>query len=104
MTRWTTGLPRLLGGLLVLVSIVAGACAPPSAPPPPTPVPIPTPAPVSSPDYGVHMFIADHPATTERDLRMATDAGFRWQKSLFQWKDIEGAGRGQFDWTDADRI
>ena len=50
------------------------------------------------------MFIADHPATTERDLRMATDAGFHWQKSLFQWRDIEGIAKGQFDWTDSDRV
>ena len=50
------------------------------------------------------MFIADHPATTERDLRMAVDGGFHWQKSLFQWSEIEGAGKGRFDWTDADRV
>jgi len=50
------------------------------------------------------MFIADQPLTTDRDLRMATDAGFHWQKSLFQWQDIEGAARGQFNWTDADRV
>ncbi|MBV8949975.1 MAG: hypothetical protein JOZ99_03805 [Actinobacteria bacterium] len=50
------------------------------------------------------MFIADHPATTSRDLGMAIDGGFHWQKSLFEWSQIEGAGKGQFDWTDADRV
>jgi polysaccharide biosynthesis protein PslG len=50
------------------------------------------------------MFIADHPLTTERDLRLATDAGFHWQKSLFQWRDIEGIAKGQFDWTESDRV
>jgi hypothetical protein len=55
-------------------------------------------------DYGVHMFIAQHPDTTERDLRLATDAGFHWQKSLFPWRDIEGAAKGTFDWTDSDRV
>jgi len=50
------------------------------------------------------MFIADHAATTERDLHLATDAGFHWQKSLFEWRKIEGAGKGQYDWTDSDRI
>lgn len=62
------------------------------------------PQPQSHVDYGIHMFIADEPATTERDLHMATDAGFHWQKSLFQWREIEGDGKGQFDWTDSDRI
>ena len=55
-------------------------------------------------DYGIHMFIADQPSTTERDLHLALDAGFHWQKSLFQWRDIEGAGKGEFDWSDSDRV
>jgi hypothetical protein len=50
------------------------------------------------------MFIADRPDTTERDVHMATSAGFHWQKSLFAWRDIEGAGKGTFDWTDSDRV
>jgi hypothetical protein len=50
------------------------------------------------------MFIADQPQTTERDLRMAVDGGFRWQKSLFQWREIEGAAKGTFDWADSDRV
>jgi len=100
------------------MSVLAAACAPVAAPPPtpapvptrvpptPTAVPVPTlpPAPASHLDYGIHMFITDHPATTERDLGMATAASFHWQKSLFRWRDIEGAGRGVFDWTDSDRV
>jgi hypothetical protein len=50
------------------------------------------------------MFIASHPQTTDRDLQLAKEAGFHWQKSLFAWRDIEGAGKGKFDWTDADRV
>jgi len=50
------------------------------------------------------MFIEDHPATTRRDLQMALDGGFHWQKSLFQWREIEGAGKDQFDWRDSDRV
>jgi hypothetical protein len=50
------------------------------------------------------MFIWGQPSTTQRDLRLATDAGFRWQKSLFQWRDIEGPGKGQFDWSESDRL
>ncbi len=50
------------------------------------------------------MFIANHPETTERDVRLATQAGFHWQKSLFEWRSIEGEAKGQFAWTDADRV
>jgi hypothetical protein len=97
---------------VTLFAALATACAPfraaPATPAPVTPTPKPQPlnpaAPASNMDYGVHMFIADHPATTGRDLRMATDAGFHWQKSLFRWRDIEGIARGQFDWTDSDRV
>jgi polysaccharide biosynthesis protein PslG len=101
---------RGLVPFLALLAVVAAACAPAPAPPPvpakPTSVRQPTraPLPVSNLDYGVHMFIANRPATTERDLRLATDAGFHWQKSLFEWRAIEGVAKGQFDWTDSDRI
>jgi hypothetical protein len=97
----------------LLCAVVVGCSAPPPPPAPtlvPSPVPtvVPTatalPQPASNLDYGIHMFIADQPLTTERDLHMAVDGGFHWQKSLFQWRDIEGAAKGQFDWTDSDRI
>ena len=74
---------------------------------PPTPVPVratATPAAVSHLDYGVHTFIWGQPQTTDRDLKLATDAGFHWQKTLFQWREIEGACKGCFDWTEADRV
>lgn len=93
--------------LPALLCVVLAACA---APPPPSPTPTamptatPIPRPPSSLDYGIHMFIADQPSTTERDLHMAADAAFHWQKSLFQWRDIEGAGKGTFNWDDADRV
>src|SRR5947209_12197816 len=57
-----------------------------------------------SPEYGLSTFIWGNPTTTNRDLKMATDAGFTWQKTLFEWKMIEGKGKGQFDWTEADRV
>ncbi|HEX8967668.1 MAG TPA: hypothetical protein VF937_07310, partial [Chloroflexota bacterium] len=57
-----------------------------------------------SPDYGLSMFLWGNQATTGRDLKLATDAGFHWQKTLFQWRQIEGAGKGQFDWREADRV
>ena len=97
---------RRLALLLALSAGVIQACAPLApAPGPPAPAtPVDTDRPVSGVDYGIHTFIADHPATTDRDLRQVTDAGFRWQKSLFKWREIEGAAKGSFDWTDADRV
>ncbi len=59
---------------------------------------------VSSPDYGMSAFLWGHPDTTSRDLKLVTDAGFRWQKTLFQWRQIEGACKGCFDWSEADRV
>ncbi len=59
---------------------------------------------VSSPDYGLSMFLWGNGSTTNRDLKLATDAGFHWQKTLFQWRQIEGAGKGKFDWSESDRV
>src|SRR4029079_13884845 len=59
---------------------------------------------VSSPDYGMSLLLWGHSNTTERDLKLVTDAGFRWQKTLFQWRQIEGACKGCFDWSEADRV
>jgi hypothetical protein len=50
------------------------------------------------------MFLWDQPATTTRDLKIASGANFRWQKTLFSWKDIEGVGKGIYDWSEADRV
>jgi hypothetical protein len=66
----------------------------PNAPPPP----------VSSPDYGLSMFLWGQAATTDRDLKIASGANFHWQKTIFQWRAIEGAGKGVFDWSEADRV
>jgi polysaccharide biosynthesis protein PslG len=78
----------------VTPAVVAGVPVAPNAPPPP----------VSSPDYGLSMFLWDQPTTTDRDLKIASAANFHWQKTLFQWKNIEGAAKGVFDWTEADRV
>lgn len=56
-----------------------------------------------SPEYGMNVFLWGNPATTERDLKRIVDAGFGWQKTLFQWRFIEPA-KGQFDWSEADRV
>lgn len=56
-----------------------------------------------SPEYGMNVFVWGNAATTDRDLKRLTDAGFGWQKTLFQWRYIEPQ-RGKFDWDEADRI
>lgn len=104
--------------------------APPTATPPPateapaaTPTPEPatptpvtaanTPAPaapiantgiMTSPDYGAQAFLWWRGEIADRDLTLMKNAGFRWVKQWFAWKDIEGAGRGQYDWSIPDRI
>ena len=93
--------------LIALVLLSSAACVAAPAPAP-TATAVPTvqlePVRPAGVDYGVHMFIAQHPDTTDRDLRLATDAGFHWQKTLFRWSDIEGAAKGAFDWSDTDRV
>jgi polysaccharide biosynthesis protein PslG len=81
----------------------------PQAAPAPTAAPAAASAPASpvaasSPDYGMSVFLWGHPDTTSRDLKLVTDLGFRWQKTLFQWRAIEGACKGCFDWSEADRV
>jgi hypothetical protein len=75
---------------------------------PATPTPAPQRPPVSpgmrSPDYGAQAFLWWRPEVADRDLGLMKDAGFNWVKQWFAWQDIEGAGRGQFDWSRTDRI
>ena len=80
------------------------------APAQPTAQP-PTPKPVAkadgsmaSPDYGVQTFLWWQPEVADRDLQLSKDAGFTWVKQLVSWQDVEGAGKGQYDWTNLDRI
>ena len=51
----------------------------------------------------MNVFLWGNERTTARDLKKITDAGFGWQKTLFQWKYIEPK-KGQFDWSEADRV
>src|SRR5438132_11553374 len=71
---------------------------------PPGTKPFAPPPPVSSPDYGLSMFLWGQQGTTDRDLKIASGANFHWQKTLFQWRLIEGAGKGIYDWSEADRV
>ena len=58
----------------------------------------------SNVEYGINVFLAGNAATTPRDLALVNRLDFGWQKSLFQWRSIEGEGKGEFDWRDADRV
>ncbi|MEJ2211056.1 MAG: cellulase family glycosylhydrolase, partial [Anaerolineae bacterium] len=75
-----------------------------TATPSPTSPPSGKPAQMSSPDYGIQAFLWWHPEVADRDLGLIRDAGFTWVKQWFAWRDIEGKGRGQYDWSTADRI
>ena len=59
---------------------------------------------MNSPEYGVQMFMGWRPEVAERDLLLAKGAGFTWVKVNVAWRDIEGAGKGQFDWRRPDHI
>ncbi|NOZ70430.1 MAG: cellulase family glycosylhydrolase [Chloroflexi bacterium] len=74
---------------------------------PPTSTPVPTVVPSTEligPQFGAQAFLWWRPETAERDLRLMHEAGFQWVKQWFAWQDIEGAGRGEYDWTRTDRI
>jgi len=74
------------------------------APPTATNTPRPRPPRMASPEYGMEAFLWWRPEVATRDLGLIEDAGFGWAKQSFAWKDIEGAGKGLFDWSHTDLI
>lgn len=84
-------------------SVVATVQDPALLPLPITSAPLPPPTPVSSPDYGLSMFLLNQAPTTTRDLKIARDANFHWQKTVFQWRAIEQT-KGLYNWAEADRV
>jgi LysM repeat protein len=76
----------------------------PIAPPPSPHVPGPKPLRMNSPEYGMQAFLWWRPEAAHRDLGLSRDAGFTWVKQSFPWREIEGAGKGHFDWSRADRV
>jgi hypothetical protein len=82
------------------------------APPSPTPTPAPPTATppgsrrptMKSPDYGMQAFLWWRAEVAQRDLELIRYAGFRWVKQDFSWREIEGLGKGRFDWSITDRI
>jgi polysaccharide biosynthesis protein PslG len=54
-------------------------------------------------DPAVHVFLWGSSAA-DRDLDLAQRAGFHWVKQRFEWRNIEGKGKGQFEWNEPDRL
>jgi hypothetical protein len=59
---------------------------------------------VPSTEPSVHVFLWGNAGTTARDLQLARDGGFHWVKQRFEWRNIEGRGKGDFEWNEPDRI
>jgi hypothetical protein len=106
-----------MGGLarafLSFTLFVCTACS--SAPSTPTPPPasnaaaFPSPSPlpgaqIPSTDPAIHVFLWGNTATTARDLQLAKGGGFHWVKQRFEWRYIEGKNKGNFEWSEPDRI
>ncbi|MDA8219651.1 MAG: LysM peptidoglycan-binding domain-containing protein, partial [Dehalococcoidales bacterium] len=100
-----------------VLAVPGAAPAAPASDPAPTPQPAQTPVPAAaapassegvyraaSPEYGMNIFIMGAASTTARDLQKVRDASFTWQKTLFQWRQIEGDGKGVFNWAESDRV
>ncbi len=93
------------------------AIPPTSAPPTATVVPAtatpvksaqslrpPNPLHMDSPEYGAHAFLWWRPENADRDLGMMKAAGLTWAKQNFSWHDLEGAGKGIFEWKRPDVV
>lgn len=89
---------------LTIVDPVSAAPAPVAAPAQPAPVVGFQPATMTSPDQGAQAFLWWRAEIADRDLDLMRDAGFNWVKQSFAWETIEGAGRGVYDWSVADRV
>lgn len=62
------------------------------------------PATMSSPDFGGQAFLWWKTEIADRDLSLMAEANFQWVKQSFAWETIEGAGKGVYDWSIADRV
>lgn len=102
---------------MVGLTACVGGTAPQATPTAPvaaqlTPAPAPAVAspevaigPLPIADPSVHVFLWGSDAqTTDTDLSLAKDGGFNWVKQRFEWRNIEGKGKGQFEWNEPDRI
>ena len=59
---------------------------------------------MSSPDYGMQVFLYWQEEVADRDLSLVNDAGFRWVKQEIPWREVEGHAKGTWQWGSPDRI
>ncbi len=59
---------------------------------------------LNSPEYSVQAFLWYRPEVADRDMDQIKAMGFGWVKQQFAWRDIEGAGKGAFDWSRSDQV
>lgn len=59
---------------------------------------------LNSPEYSIQAFMWYRPEIADRDMNQIKAMGFTWVKQQFAWRDIEGAGKGVFDWSRPDEI
>src|SRR5438094_3864842 len=113
---------RRLSLCLGICLFVLAACSSPT--PTPTPgapativaakpanSPAPSPSPVAllggkmpTTDPAIHIFLWGNASTTARDLQLAAGGGFHWVKQRFEWRNLEGKNKGNFEWNEPDRI
>ncbi len=102
-----TKAPAATGPAPTTAATTATQKAAPTQAPQPTsalpPMPKIKPLKMSSPEYGAQAFLWWRPETADRDVGLARDAGLTWVKQQFAWRDIEGAGKGKFDWSHPDQ-
>ncbi|MCL5998724.1 MAG: beta-galactosidase [Chloroflexi bacterium] len=87
----------------VFVLLIAG-CTTAAQSPTPTLAPTATSYPrtrVESPGYGFEAYLWWKPEIATRDLGLVREAGFKWVKQTFAWRDIE-VEQGKYDWSRAD--
>jgi len=92
-----------LAPTMTVSSSQAATDQPTEAPPTATPRPIKS-LHMDSPEYGMQIFPWWRPEVASRDFQMVAEAGFTWAKVNFGWREIEGAGKGVFDWSRTDEI
>ena len=59
---------------------------------------------MSSPDYGMQVFLYWQEEIADRDLKLVQSAGFRWVKQEIPWREVEGTAKGAWQWHSSDRI
>ena len=100
--------------VLIVLAVMLSACGPHAAPAAmgivgPITEPAYTPTVnlsqvMSSPDYGMQVFLYWQEEVADRDLRLVKEAGFRWVKQEIPWREVEGKAKGAWQWDIPDRI